>query len=191
MYIFEPFASDPPLSSVRSHTLGCTSVETGVCEPCWASPPMGSTICPLTRSRWGGVSFTRCAVARRRSLLCPENAPPDAHSIGVRYAPRGHQDGADCPSAGRHAGIYLVCAMAQHRQMPDQVLRLFSIKPDRDLDVIRDGQGDIPASPRLRRPRAAVRLPKVGFGRRGSPAVASANRSVRPRWRTILRAKIL
>jgi len=35
----------------------------------------------------------------------------------------------------------LVCVTAQHRQMLDQVLKLFSIKADRDLDVMRDGQG--------------------------------------------------
>lgn len=35
----------------------------------------------------------------------------------------------------------LVCVTAQHRQMLDQVLNLFSIKPDRDLDVMREGQG--------------------------------------------------
>ncbi len=35
----------------------------------------------------------------------------------------------------------LVCVTAQHRQMLDQVLSLFSITPDRDLDVMRDGQG--------------------------------------------------
>jgi UDP-N-acetylglucosamine 2-epimerase len=35
----------------------------------------------------------------------------------------------------------LVCVTAQHRQMLDQVLALFSIVPDRDLNVMRDGQG--------------------------------------------------
>jgi UDP-N-acetylglucosamine 2-epimerase len=35
----------------------------------------------------------------------------------------------------------LVCVTAQHRHMLDQVLNLFSIRPDRDLDVMRDGQG--------------------------------------------------
>jgi len=35
----------------------------------------------------------------------------------------------------------LVCVTAQHRQMLDQVLNLFSITPDRDLGVMRDGQG--------------------------------------------------
>jgi UDP-N-acetylglucosamine 2-epimerase len=35
----------------------------------------------------------------------------------------------------------LVCVTAQHRQMLDQVLSLFSITPDKDLDVMRDGQG--------------------------------------------------
>lgn len=34
----------------------------------------------------------------------------------------------------------LVCVTAQHRQMLDQVLELFSIRPDQDLDVMREGQ---------------------------------------------------
>lgn len=33
-----------------------------------------------------------------------------------------------------------VCVTAQHRQMLDQVLELFEIKPDYDLDLMRDGQ---------------------------------------------------
>jgi UDP-N-acetylglucosamine 2-epimerase (non-hydrolysing) len=33
-----------------------------------------------------------------------------------------------------------VCVTAQHRQMLDQVLELFEIKPDFDLDLMRDGQ---------------------------------------------------
>lgn len=33
-----------------------------------------------------------------------------------------------------------VCVTAQHRQMLDQVLRLFEIKPDHDLNVMRPGQ---------------------------------------------------
>ena len=35
----------------------------------------------------------------------------------------------------------LVCVTAQHRQMLDQVLELFGIVPDEDLDLMRDGQG--------------------------------------------------
>jgi UDP-N-acetylglucosamine 2-epimerase len=35
----------------------------------------------------------------------------------------------------------LVCVTAQHRQMLDQVLDLFSIHPDYDLDLMRAGQG--------------------------------------------------
>jgi UDP-N-acetylglucosamine 2-epimerase len=35
----------------------------------------------------------------------------------------------------------LVCVTAQHRQMLDQVLELFGIVPDRDLDIMRDAQG--------------------------------------------------
>jgi UDP-N-acetylglucosamine 2-epimerase len=34
----------------------------------------------------------------------------------------------------------LVCVTAQHREMLDQVLRLFSILPDHDLDLMREGQ---------------------------------------------------
>lgn len=33
-----------------------------------------------------------------------------------------------------------VCVTAQHRQMLDQVLKLFQIKPDYDLDLMREGQ---------------------------------------------------
>src|SRR5262249_34113902 len=33
-----------------------------------------------------------------------------------------------------------VCATAQHRSMLDQVLRLFDIKPDYDLDIMRNDQ---------------------------------------------------
>ena len=33
-----------------------------------------------------------------------------------------------------------VCATAQHRQMLDQVLRIFAIEPDFDLDAMRPGQ---------------------------------------------------
>jgi len=35
----------------------------------------------------------------------------------------------------------LTCVTAQHRQMLDQVLELFGIVPDEDLDLMRDGQG--------------------------------------------------
>ena len=33
-----------------------------------------------------------------------------------------------------------VCVTAQHRQMLDQVLELFAIIPDYDLDIMRDDQ---------------------------------------------------
>ena len=34
-----------------------------------------------------------------------------------------------------------VCVTAQHRQMLDQVLELFDLSPDRDLDLMKEGQG--------------------------------------------------
>ena len=39
----------------------------------------------------------------------------------------------------------IVCVTAQHRQMLDQVLETFKIKPDYDLNIMKDGQtlGDI------------------------------------------------
>lgn len=41
----------------------------------------------------------------------------------------------------RESGIRsLVCVTAQHREMLDQVLALFSIRPDHDLDLMREGQ---------------------------------------------------
>ncbi|MBU6428004.1 MAG: UDP-N-acetylglucosamine 2-epimerase (non-hydrolyzing), partial [Cyanobacteria bacterium REEB65] len=36
--------------------------------------------------------------------------------------------------------VSLVAVTAQHRQMLDQVLDLFSIRPDYDLDLMRPGQ---------------------------------------------------
>lgn len=36
---------------------------------------------------------------------------------------------------------YKICVTGQHREMLDQVLRLFSITPDYDLDIMRPGQG--------------------------------------------------
>lgn len=41
----------------------------------------------------------------------------------------------------RDAGLQaVVCVTAQHRQMLDQVLQLFDIRPDYDLDIMRDNQ---------------------------------------------------
>ncbi|WP_390881705.1 UDP-N-acetylglucosamine 2-epimerase [Aliarcobacter butzleri] len=41
----------------------------------------------------------------------------------------------------KHSNIISkVCVTAQHREMLDQVLEIFDIKPDFDLDLMRDGQ---------------------------------------------------
>jgi UDP-N-acetylglucosamine 2-epimerase len=42
-----------------------------------------------------------------------------------------------------------VCATAQHRQMLDQVLSVFGVTPDHDLDVMRDGQSLAEVSSRM------------------------------------------
>lgn len=41
----------------------------------------------------------------------------------------------DCPQI-----VSRVCVTAQHRQMLDQVLEVFAIRPDHDLDLMREGQ---------------------------------------------------
>ena len=43
--------------------------------------------------------------------------------------------------AAAHDVTSLVCVTGQHRQMLDQVLSVFAIRPDRDLDVMQHGQG--------------------------------------------------
>lgn len=43
-------------------------------------------------------------------------------------------------SAARDAFTVTVCVTAQHRQMLDEVLALFRIKPDHDLNIMQDGQ---------------------------------------------------
>ena len=45
-------------------------------------------------------------------------------------------------NALRRAGIFevQVCVTAQHRQMLDQVMKLFAITPDVDLDLMMPGQ---------------------------------------------------
>ena len=42
----------------------------------------------------------------------------------------------------KHKNIFetLVCVTGQHRQMLDQVLELFEIKPDYDLNIMKQGQ---------------------------------------------------
>ena len=43
----------------------------------------------------------------------------------------------------------LVCVTAQHREMLDQVLSLFDIKPDYDLNIMKSGQSLTEASSRM------------------------------------------
>jgi len=62
-----------------------------------------------------------------------------------------------------------VCVTAQHRQMLDQVLYLFGIVPDYDLDIMKPGQNlfDVTCKPgrcETDRPRALVALQQKGSG---------------------------
>ena len=38
----------------------------------------------------------------------------------------------------------IVCVTGQHREMLDQVLRIFDVKPDYDLNIMKQGQVEIP-----------------------------------------------
>ena len=68
--------------------------------------------------------------------------------------------------AARRTFDAAVCVTAQHREMLDQVLELFGIVPDHDLDVMRA------------RPVAAPRSAAAVLARRS----AGARRGARPTW---------
>lgn len=42
----------------------------------------------------------------------------------------------------KHPGLFntIVCVTGQHREMLDQVLHIFDIRPDYDLDIMKQGQ---------------------------------------------------
>lgn len=56
--------------------------------------------------------------------------------------PGSHQDGSVGACVGKRSFFEAkVCVTAQHREMLDQVLKLFSIVPDYDLNIMQPGQG--------------------------------------------------
>ncbi len=67
---------------------------------------------------------------------------PSARPFNFWYPPRSGKDGPGGPGSGPNAaGIESrVCVTAQHRQMLDQVLNLFDICPDVDLNLMRPNQ---------------------------------------------------
>lgn len=67
---------------------------------------------------------------KRKKILVVFGTRPDA----IKMAPVIKQLNA-CPDFKTQ-----VCITAQHRQMLDQVLRIFNIKPDYDLDIMRKNQ---------------------------------------------------
>ncbi len=74
----------------------------------------------------------------------------------------------------------LTCVTAQHRQMLDQVLELFGIVPDDDLDLMRDGQGLTYITDR------DSRTPRRGLSQDPVPTAcwcrATPPRRLPPRW---------
>ena len=69
--------------------------------------------------------------ARKKRVLLTFGTRPEA----IKMAPLYH-----ALKANPDEFSTLVCVSAQHRQMLDQVLRAFDIKPDIDLDLMRAGQ---------------------------------------------------
>jgi UDP-N-acetylglucosamine 2-epimerase (non-hydrolysing) len=63
-------------------------------------------------------------------ILCVFGTRPEAIKMAPLVVALKQADGLECR----------VCVTAQHRQMLDSVLELFEIKPDYDLDIMRDGQ---------------------------------------------------
>ena len=66
-----------------------------------------------------------------------------ARPFRLRHPPRSHQDGAGGAGPGDRGrgSSSRVCVTGQHRQMLDQVLDIFSIKPDHDLEPDAGGAG--------------------------------------------------
>ncbi len=83
----------------------------------------------MAGSRLSGISI-RCKQNSAMKILSVFGTRPEA----VKMAPVVQQ-------LAQTPGIELrVCVTAQHRQMLDQVLNLFDIRPDYDLDLMRDDQ---------------------------------------------------
>ena len=62
--------------------------------------------------------------------------------INFWYKTRGYQNGSISQRISKISRIFdtKVCVTAQHREMLDQVLDFFEIKPDYDLDLMKPGQ---------------------------------------------------
>lgn len=72
-----------------------------------------------------------CVAASRLKAMCVFGTRPEAIKLApVIRALRRHPDQVECK----------VCVTAQHRHMLDQVLELFAIRPDHDLDIMRENQ---------------------------------------------------
>ena len=80
-----------------------------------------------------------------------------------------------------------VCVTAQHRDMLDQVLRIFGIQPDHDLDVMQDNQ--TPDAGRRGGAGAPRADPARPSGRTGCSSRATRPPSPRPRWRRSMPAR--
>lgn len=62
--------------------------------------------------------------------------------FNIRNKDRGNQNGSACKGVRGHPDKIesIVCVTAQHREMLDQVLDIFNIKPDYDLDIMKSRQ---------------------------------------------------
>lgn len=63
-------------------------------------------------------------------------------NVSVRNTPRGHQDVPASEGVPKYPTEFetIVCVTGQHREMLDQVLRIFEVVPDIDLNIMKQGQ---------------------------------------------------
>ena len=66
----------------------------------------------------------------------------EKNNVSIRDPSRGDQDGSAGEGVPKHPESFetIVCVTGQHREMLDQVLKLFEITPDYDLNIMRQGQ---------------------------------------------------
>ena len=73
-------------------------------------------------------------------VLCVFGTRPEAIKLAPVIRELQRRSAAPSPRSADGGLRSLVCVTAQHCQMLDQVLRLFEITPDYDLNVMEDNQ---------------------------------------------------
>lgn len=100
-------------------------------------------------------------------------APQDPDRF--RYPPRSHQDGPLALQLAQDSRFEArVCVTGQHRQMLDQVLELFGITPDYDLNIMKAGQDLTGVTTAILQ---GIKPVLAGFRYRSNPSQRSSKRA--------------